>query len=249
MRRVFALLILMLGLLAGSGAAVASSTKSPTTTIVTLTGKISAGRDSVGLFGPWGSNLAGKAFTATYTLTTFASSSVSSGVDLVALSAAQPTTAMTFSLLINGHTFSGTAGTGSIETDDGLGGLSPGAFDRVQAAAVQTVVGTSVTKTFDMSASIQSALNNIVTDNKSLNAIPSLTYFTTAADQATGRFQYSQSPGTPSVLSYGTLSIDKVVIASSPEAMPVAAVPEPGEWAMMLAGLGVIAAASRRRRA
>ena len=249
MSRLLAFLALLLVLAAGplATAATAASVETPVTTTITLTGSISAGRDYAGLFGPWGRNLAGKAFTATYTIVTFANSSVAPGVDLVSLGNTPlgPTT-MTFGITINGRTRSGTANSfGFVEAHDGLGGAFAGGFDGVQTAAVQTLTSGADSQVFDLSATIESELHNIVSDNRSPNAMPSLSYAATDDDVAVGRFQFSQNSA-PYVQSYGLLSISQVTVLSTPEIFPP--VPEPGEWAMMLSGLAIAGFAGRRRR-
>lgn len=255
MRRWIAAMLFVLGLVAGSMAAAANvkATATPATTTITLTGKISAGRDSVGLFGPWGSNLAGKAFSASYTVTTFANSSVAAGIDVVGLTS--PTTVpssvttINFSITINGRTFAASANSfGSVESEDGVAGLFAGGFDRVQASAEQAITTGAVTKTFAMSATVQSAIHNMLSDTGNTTVLPNMTYTVKAGDSATGQFQYSQSAGSPSTLSYGLMSISQISVSSTPAYLPLAAVPEPGEWAMMLAGIGVVAFVGSRRR-
>ncbi len=242
MRHVIAALLFALGLAAGPVAA-ATVTPAPTTTTLTFSGRFTSGRDNAGLFGPWGSNLAGRAFTATYQVSTFASSSTGAGVDSLSLSAP---TAISFSIKINNTTQSGAANTlGSVGTLDGLGGLGAGGIDRVQAAAIRTATTGALTRTFDLSASVQSGLHNILSDTLA-TAIPSLSYTVATGDSASGYFQISQSGATSSVLSYGAMRIEQVnVLTTLPPAAPV---PEPGEWAMLLAGLAVIGSAARRRR-
>lgn len=243
MRNVFVRLAFLLGLLAGPMAAAARAAE--TTTTVTLTGMISAGRDYAGLFGPWGRNLTGKSFTAVYTMTTLSSSSVGSGMDIVGLGAG---TTLNFSIRINTTTRTGTANSfGSLETEDGVDGLFAGGFDRVDTLAVQTINYGSFTKTFDLSASIRSSVNDILSDDKSLNAIPSLEYDVQSGDLATGRFQFAQSVSS-TVLAYGLFDIRHISVVSTPEYFMPSPVPEPGEWAMMLAGLAVVGAVARRRR-
>ena len=249
MRRAFAFLIMLLGFVAGPLSA--ATVKPPTvTTTITITGKVTAGRDYAGFFGPWGRNIAGKAFVATYQVVTFASSSVGAGVDILGLG---PTTSMTFGITINGATTSGIANTlGSVETDDGVGGAFSGGFDRVQASATEKAGTGAQSRSFDLSFAVQSLLNNIVSDASSPLTVPSLGYTVKPGDAATGRFQISQTAA-PAVLSYGLLSISTVnvvsdIVNNTSEVLPVAAVPEPGEWAMLTVGLGVLGAAARRRR-
>lgn len=245
MGRIGAFLALLLGLVAGPAAAATGNalSHSPTTTTLTFSGRFTSGRDNAGLFGPWGANLAGKPFTATYEVVTFANSSVAAGVD--SLSLGLPT-AISFSLKINNRTQGGSANTlGSVGTRDGLSPTLGTGFDRVEASVTQTSVTGALTRTFDLSTSVQSAIHNLLDDTLA-SGIPSLKYNVVAGDSAAGSFQIRQSGSSSAVLSYGLMAIDRVEVVTVHPL--VAAVPEPGEWAMLLAGLGVIGAAARRRR-
>jgi PEP-CTERM motif len=126
--------------------------------------------------------------------------------------------------------------------------FSSGSF--VKAGGINLVSGQTYTVAFEYVGAVGYSFQEFGTLNS-----PNVTYLTdvTAWTQYSGSYVYSGGTGGVNLrFAVGDVNqtgvtfaaIDNIVISDN----IVSAVPEPGEWAMMLAGLGVVGAIARRRK-
>jgi len=203
---------------------------------VQYTGTVSEGFDTTGIFGTAGSFLNGAAYTANYTFeTTYGTTHSSLGLTEVyggglwgtispSLGATITINGITVSLVGNliGH----------------LVGYNNGTLSQVLHEAedfADTGSGYSQTQLYNVIDNDSNAFTNSLTDP--------LSYAVAAGDDAYGYFAVSDIAydfGSASTNAYAQLVPDHITIG--------APIPEPETYAMLLAGLGLLGFAARRRK-
>jgi hypothetical protein len=134
---------------------------------------------------------------------------------------------------------------------------TPGSVDGI-STLINTIAGATYTLTFDYTRNFGNAGINPTTSTSNLifgGVIDTLTSVSPpflAAPIIIGQTYSYVANGSPITLSFMSpvsnnsygITLDNIVVTET----LVAAIPEPGEWAMMLSGLAVVGAIARRRR-
>lgn len=224
---------------AGAAALAIAAPAAAVPTTVTVTGNVMSGFDPAGTFGAAGTSLIGRAFSAIFTIDAkpgSTSNETALSSYLAGRGAASPVGA-TLTIGSSTYRFAGSAG-GSAQVTDAAGkGGTDGAFYMVDdtdlslAPPVDTVFYLGV-----------DTLRNVLTraaDGSYAASGLSL------ADNAKGHVRIANRDATTGL--YGATTYADLAVTSI-RAQVASAVPEPGTWAMMVAGFAMAGVALRRRR-
>jgi Protein of unknown function (DUF642)/PEP-CTERM motif len=119
-----------------------------------------------------------------------------------------------------------------------LNGFNPGSISRNFSTVVGQVYKLTFDRSFNEPAPFKVQFGSTPATYSAGNVSPNTVFFTGNGNVAT--LTFSSTGIAPPSNGAGGSVIDNIVVT---------AVPEPGEWAMMMAGLGVVGLIARRRRA